>query len=224
MGDLEESAYSIPPYGLQPADSGETQSVEGVFEESGSIAEHVTLDNEQADAGRFSRVRDWVRDRKLSLAVGASVVSMGVGMALNPAGETIDKIEDEAKWVVPTAVGLDVGIGVGVGMMLASAGTIIRNPIKAKKHIKDLPQMANNSKLFKAGFGVSTASAVAWGGVVSGSIIKYLPPEAWGTLAFPVTDLAVTIALRKTIWNSIKNSSDTSGSDSVEKTQPEDIA
>lgn len=153
-------------------------------------------------------IRDWAHRRKLSLAVGASVLSLGVGVATNPTEKTLHEVEQQAAWVVPTEVGLDIGVGVGATMMLAATGTMVKNPLKAKKRLQELPQRANNSRLFKGGFALSAAAGIGWGAVATGSILSYLPPEAWGSLAFPVADLASTIVTRRMIWQGIRQSSE----------------
>jgi hypothetical protein len=157
----------------------------------------------ESKSSRIQATREWVRKRKLSLAVGASALSLAAGAATNPIGDVLHTVETKAAWVVPTEIGLDVGIGVGAAMMLTSAGIMVRNPMKAKQRLKELPEKANNSLLFKTGFALSTGAAVGWGGVAIGSIIAYLPQESWGTLAFPAVDLASTVALRKIIWSGI---------------------
>jgi hypothetical protein len=177
------------------------------FPEANIPSEHYSPPIEITDKvepNKFSAFKQWVQKRKLSLAVGASIVSLGVGVAVNPTEEVIHKVEEQAAWVVPTEVGLDASIGVGAAMMLAATGTAIKNPFKAKGYLKDLPERANNSLLFKSGFALSTAAALGWGSIAAGSIVAYLPPESWGALTFPVADLAATVALRRTIWQGIQ--------------------
>jgi hypothetical protein len=159
--------------------------------------------------GIFETMGSWLKRRKLSLAIGASILSMGVGIAINPDKKVLREVETKAEWVIPTELALDMSIGVGVTMMLSSAGIAIRNPLKAKKYLKELPERANNSRLFRSGFALSTASAVAWGGVAIGAILTTLPPqESLGALTFPVVDLASTVASRAFLWNSIQAAAD----------------
>lgn len=150
-------------------------------------------------------LKHFVKKRRMSLALGATAVSLGVGIAANPIGETIDTVKAEAPWVIPTVVGLDVALGAGASMMVASAyGKVLKNPFKAKTYLKDLPQHANNSRLFKAGFVVTTAAGVSWGGVTTGAVLTTLPPESWGAMAFPAIDMVGTLVLRREIWKGIQ--------------------
>lgn len=163
--------------------------------------------------GRFrsaaESIKHFVKKRRMSLALGATAVSLGVGIAANPIGDTIDKVETAAPWVIPTAVGLDAAIGAGATMMVASAyGKVSKNPFKAKTYLKDLPQHANNSRLFKTGFVVTTVAGVGWGGVTTGAILATLPPESWGAMAFPAIDMIGTVVLRREIWQGIKRAAE----------------
>lgn len=163
------------------------------------------LPPEAASLSWMSRTREWAGNHKVSLALGATAASLGITVALNPIKPIMHKVEKAAPWVVPTEVGLDIALGAGAAMMVTSTtGTIVKNPLKAKTYLKDLPQKANESLLFKSGFAVATGSAVSFGGVAIGSILAYLPPEAWGSLSFPVVDLAATVVTQKAIWDGIQ--------------------
>lgn len=181
--------------------SAEFQPVEPVMPEIPAL--------EAASGSSLQAAREWAGKHKVALALGATAASLGITLAVNPIESTIHKFEDAAPWVVPTEVGFDIAIGVGTAMMVTSTtGTVLKNPFKAKTYLKDLPEKANDSLLFKSGFGVATGSAVAFGGVAIGAICAYLPPEAWSSsLIFPVVDLGATVVSQKAIWDGIRRNS-----------------
>lgn len=151
-------------------------------------------------------IKEWFKRKKFEVAIGATILSLGFGIAEHPSGKVLKAVEQKAEWVVPTEFALDVSIGAGFMMMFSATGVMIKNPMEAKKRFKELPARANNSTLFKSGLALSTVSALAWGGVAIGTIVTTIPEEAWGALAFPVVDLASTIGSRTLLWNAVRTS------------------
>ncbi|HSX47407.1 MAG TPA: hypothetical protein VLF63_01390 [Patescibacteria group bacterium] len=147
---------------------------------------------------------DWIRQQKVKLALGATVLSLAVTGITNPNHKVMSEVEHKVEWVAPSLVGLDISLGVGFSLMLLSTGTVVKNPFKAKSYIKNIVDNANDSKLFKSGFLLSTASGLAWGGIATESIVTTIPPHGWAALAFPLTDLSLTVWSRKTIWGAMK--------------------
>jgi hypothetical protein len=148
----------------------------------------------------------WGRRHALSLALAATAVSIAVGLSVDPLGPLLRRLAAAARWVVPTEVVLDLLIGLGAALMLAAAtGSFVQNPLKAKTYLRQLPACASTSWTFKAGFALATAASLAWGFVAVAAVLAYLPLPAWGALAFPAVDLALTVALRHAIWTGIRH-------------------
>jgi hypothetical protein len=157
-------------------------------------------------SGEVDQPSSWWRRNRASLAVGATLASLGLTFFANPISETIDKVEDEAPWV---AVGMGVAeiawIG-GAAMMLGATGSEIGlNPLKIKSRIKDIARKANDSTLFKAGFVVNTTGAVAEFVLPTATIVSQLPVESWGVSGIFALDLAATVAVRRTILHGIRD-------------------
>jgi hypothetical protein len=135
------------------------------------------------------------------------VVSIAVGLTVDPLGPLLRRLAAAASWVVPTEVTLDLLVGLGAALMLAAAtGSSLQNPLRAKTYLRQLPAYATTSWSFKAGFALSTAAGLAWGLVAIAAVVAYLPRLAWGALSLPAIDLAITLALRRAIWIGMRRS------------------
>jgi hypothetical protein len=130
--------------------------------------ENSSLPADNKSPNRIQSAKNWIRRKKLGLAVGASVLSIGVGAAVNPVGKELHEVETKAEWVVPTEIGFDTSIGVGIVAMLGAAGTISVDRGKTKKFITEFPQKASQNILFKSGLAVASAGSVGWGDGVIG--------------------------------------------------------
>ena len=154
--------------------------------------------------GWVRRSASRAREHFLFLAIAGSALGFTVGLIVKPAGHVIDSLKQQVPWLVPIEIALDGLIGLGVIMMLSATGFPVRNPVKARRMIRELVRNANGTLLFRRGFVLSTLAALAWGGVAAASVVIVLPPQAWGALIYPTVDLGATIVLRRAIWQRMR--------------------
>ena len=141
---------------------------------------------------------------KTKFALGAFATSIALTLAADPFSETKHRVFDAAPWVGGGLVGGEVLWIGGAAMMLAAVGEKAINPLKIKSNMADIAQKANSSKLFKAGFYTNTIGAVGQFGVLSTGVISKLPVHSWGVLGIALLDLGITIHIRKSIKNKLK--------------------
>lgn len=171
-------------------------SPNGVLEEAEDIPKYV----QQEEASQQS----WVRRHRGKLALGGAGVSLGLTLALNPVGETLDKVEQEAPAVAVGMVAMEAMWIGGAAMMLQSVGRREKNPFKIRSQMTDIATVAQNSKLFQAGFWINTTGAIGEFAIPAVVVCAKLPPESWGILSLSLVDLGATIALRKVIRDGIR--------------------
>ncbi|MDQ3123647.1 MAG: hypothetical protein M3Q14_03110 [bacterium] len=147
--------------------------------------------------------RSWFSKHKYKLALGAAAASAAFTLVADPFEETREAVGDAAPWVAGGVAASEVLFIAGAGMMVASVGDKVGNPLTMKKRMGDIAQKANESNLFKAGFIVNTTGAVGDFVVLSGGVMRELPPTSWGVLSLTLLDLSLTVAVRKGIMEGI---------------------
>lgn len=176
---------SMAPEIVSPADAPE-------------VAEEVS----ESRPGRLERFIGAVRRHKVAVAAGAITVA---SLATNPIGETVSKLADTAPYVGPGMIASEAAWIGGAAMMLAAVGKRLYNPFKIRGAMKDVPEVAANSRLFKTGLAVNTLAALAQFAIPAAAVAKNLPVNSWGILTVSCLDLTATVALRREIWKGIQN-------------------
>ena len=177
------------------------------FEAEQSIPQTVA-DSQQvaAELDIIERTRGWAGRHKVALSIGAVVASAGMTFAMNPAEEVVDTAKENAGWIAGGVIGGEVAWNIGAAMMLTSVGKKVpKNPLKWKEAMPEIAQKANESKLFKTGFVVNTTGAVSQFMIPAAVVATKMPPESWGIMTPLAADFVVTMTVRKSILNSIKN-------------------
>lgn len=199
-----------------PDDLGEaTESIES-DELPAEPAELAVADAEATvvEPAAPEKKRSWWRRNQLKLALGAAALSVGLTFMANPAGEVLDKVKGE---VPAVGIGMLAAEGAwiaGAGMMLAGAGKkVSKNPLKLKSSMAEITEMAKSgelgatakdSKLFKAGFAINLAGALAEFAIPAAAVCTKLPVESWGVLSLSTLDLAATALIRYVIVDGIR--------------------
>ena len=89
-----------------------------------------------------NRFISFLKRSKTKIAVGAAAVSVATTLALDPLGETTDKLVEAAPWVgggVLASEALFIG---GAAMMLAGVGDKIGNPLTMKHRVGEIAEKA----------------------------------------------------------------------------------
>lgn len=168
------------------------------------IAAEQFVQPEEASRGTLGRVGEFIHRQRVKLAVGATALSVGATLALDPMGETIDRVADVAPWIGGGVAVSETMFVAGAGMMLGAVGKKVGNPFKIKEQIPEIATRANSSKLFKAGFWINTAGAVGDFLAVAPAVVTKMPVHSWGIIPLTLVDLGVTYGVRRTIWNGVK--------------------
>ncbi len=164
-------------------------------------------DRELNENTLVSNERSWFARNKLKVALGVAAVSTALTFTISPIEETKDSLIDAAPWVATGVIASEVMFVAGGAMMLSATGQKIGNPLKLKGKLPEIARHANESTLFKSGFAVNALGAVGDFVVLSGAVVSELPPHSWGILGLTLMDLGVTIAVRKTMIDTIKDNS-----------------
>lgn len=155
--------------------------------------------------GFVGRVKEFIHEQRVKLAIGATALSVGATLALDPMSETIDRVSEAAPWVVGGVVVSETMFVAGAAMMLGSIGKKVGNPLKFKERVPEIAEQANSSRVFKAGFFINTIGAVGDFLVISPAVISTMPSHSWGVLGLTLADLGVTYGVRRTIWSGVKD-------------------
>lgn len=142
----------------------------------------------------------WKTKANLAMALGSTATTF----VTSPLSNTLHELERMTIWVAPsmiTAEALWIG---GGAMMLAAVGEKLKNPFAIKRRVPEIAEKATSSGLFKSGFWLNTSAAVAEFVIPTAGIVTELPPQSWGVSALFAADLAVTVAVRKTILGGIR--------------------
>lgn len=170
------------------------------------ISQDMPMSKETDQMSRMSRMREWAGKHKGWLVSGAFVASTGLAFTANPASETIHQVEQVVPWVVPGMIVSEAAWIAGAAVCTGAVGNKIPlNPLKIKSQFGEIAQKASDSKTFKAGLILNTAGAVAEFVIPTAAVVTHMPPETWGVLSFSAADLAVTVAVRKAIYNGLQN-------------------
>lgn len=154
--------------------------------------------------GRGKKIGNFLRRQKTKICIGATALSVGATLALNPLEETTDQVIESLPYVATGIIGSEIAWMGGAAMMLSSVGSRIPlDPRKLKAKMPEIAEKANDSKLFKAGFAVNVAGALGDFVILSGGVVKTLPPHSWGVLGFTLLDLGVTLGVRKAMLSGI---------------------
>lgn len=166
------------------------------------------------ESSYFKRVGNFIGRQKTKICLGATAVSVAATLALDPFEGTKEQVLEAAPYVVGGMAASEVAWLGGAAMMVGAIGSRVPlNPIKLKTKIPEISEKANNSKLFKAGFGVNIAGALGDFVVLSGAVVQNLPPHSWGILGFTLADLGVTLGVRKAMLGGIKKNAKNNGGD-----------
>jgi len=155
---------------------------EGYLKMSNPNAPEIALDKVDS--------KSWYQRHKVKLAVGAGAISLAAPVAFQQVEEMIDAVVESAHWAAP---GMSVAFAAyagGAALMLAAAGSKIRNPFKIHLEFSRL-RKAQGSRTMQAGFLTNAAGAYGLGGIEFAAVLN-LPPSSWGLLAIPAADLALT--------------------------------
>jgi hypothetical protein len=163
--------------------------------------EALAAQEDEPRPGFLGKVFNSIRNNKLVYAAGAVAVA---SLATSPLGETVDALSETAPYLLPGMGAAEVAWLGGAGMMLAAIGKKVTwNPLKIHSSIKEIPDAANSSKLFKSGLAINTAAAVTQFVMPTVAVMEGLPASQWGLLAIGAADLWATIVLRRAIWRGI---------------------
>lgn len=138
---------------------------------------------------------------KLVLYLTTAVLAAWSVTSSGGIGEVLDQMTAKAPWLLAVVVISRSVLIVGVIAMAAAGGWRLRQLLTDGDG-----QQLRQSRLFWAGFWLSTVGASTDATVIVVVIVATTPPQAWGVAGVAAADLVVTFFLRASIYSAVTTS------------------